>query len=87
MFVSFESRFPYAFDEKCVSLTSVLTPASGTMESKPEVLVMDPPFRLRRRGKGKNSRKRPNVPFNLEKYGNSDTFNAFALSMRYGISN
>lgn len=27
MLVSLESRFPYALDEKCVSLTSVLTPA------------------------------------------------------------
>lgn len=28
-----------------------------------------------------------NAPFNLEKYGKSDTFNAFALSIKYGISN
>lgn len=34
MFVSFESRFPYAFEEKCVSLTSVLTSAP-TVSARP----------------------------------------------------
>lgn len=68
MFVSFESRVPYALDEKCVSLTSVLTPVrQRTLESVAHSVA------------GALSK---NAPFNRVKNGKSETLRALARSMR-----